>query len=102
MIGRPPRPTLFPYTPLFRSSASKRRRTAQNVSPPEPEPSSSPVSSANLARISSACSSPPSSSRSSLRELLGGEDRESTRLNSRHSQNSDARFCLKKKNSPSP
>src|SRR5437899_7778374 len=78
MIPRPPRPTLFPYTTLFRSSLPeltaalkqfRRRVTLEYV-------------------------------------LIGGkndspeiaEDRKSTRLNSSHLGISYAVFCLKKKN----
>src|SRR2546427_6124065 len=67
MIRRPPRSTLFPYTPLFRSPA-----------PP-------PVAPAPLIEAIAALAN-----RRSL-------DRKSTRLNSSHSQISYAVFCLKKK-----
>src|SRR5256886_4307076 len=75
MIRRPPRSTLFPYTTLFRSSASARgHRSARN---------------------------PPMFSigtdRSRLRTAGSTSDRKSTRLNSSHSQISYAVFCLKKK-----
>src|SRR2546430_5621380 len=82
MIRRPPRSTLFPYTTLFRSMAAQQLG-AQGVS---------------------------DDSRSAARLLLDlrrkaketGDrsvlvDRKSTRLNSSHSQNSYAVFCLKKK-----
>src|SRR2546427_8793352 len=74
MIRRPPRSTLFPYTTLFRS----------------PTPGHVPF-------------------HQSVLVASGGEratstdwrDRKSTRLNSSHSQNSYAVFCLeKKKNYP--
>src|SRR2546430_5500068 len=69
MIRRPPRSTLFPYTTLFRSSASRPTsalvRTLVEVQP-EDDPSLK-------------------------------ADRKSTRLNSSHSQISYAVFCLKKK-----
>src|SRR5688572_32242375 len=76
MLRRPPRPTLFPYTTLFRSrfaprySSFSRRVAALERSHPPP---------------------PPAAPRRSLR------DRKSTRLNSSHSQISYAVFCLKKK-----
>src|SRR2546430_4034724 len=69
MIRRPPRSTLFPYTTLFRSSASVRLLTElQN-----------------------------SSSVSCFEASPSARDRKSTRLNSSHSQISYAVFCLKKK-----
>src|SRR2546430_9199874 len=79
MIRRPPRSTLFPYTTLFRSI--RRKHSFAPI-----------VVRANLAwddmaRIEAA-----------IPELPGlSIDRKSTRLNSSHSQNSYAVFCLKKK-----
>src|SRR2546430_6585634 len=85
MIRRPPRSTLFPYTTLFRS----RRIRQGHVEPPGP-----------VRRVGAGA-------------VVGGEgnqrphegrrghdverDRKSTRLDSSHSQISDAVFCLKKK-----
>src|SRR2546430_10510118 len=74
MIRRPPRSTLFPYTPLFRSPPS---------------------------RVWPRVRSPRRSRRLSPPGFPSGrqqEDRKSTRLNSSHSQISYAVFCLKKKN----
>src|SRR5436309_14780708 len=71
MIRRPPRPTLFPYTTLFRSPPPQRREGAQ----PEGE----------IAR-----GHPDVPGDFSL-------DRKSTRLNSSHVKISYAVFCLKKK-----
>src|SRR2546430_7536776 len=78
MIRRPPRSTLFPYTPLFRSSRGSRGRA-----PPPPAPGAD-------------------GSREGRRRRGGSTpirrgDRKSTRLNSSHSQISYAVFCLKKK-----
>src|SRR5256885_6845887 len=73
MIRRPPRSTLFPYTPLFRSHAladhgvGSRRALDRHRRPGAPR--------AGRAR-----------------------DRKSTRLNSSHLVISYAVFCLKKKN----
>src|SRR5579875_4153381 len=72
MIRRPPRSTLFPYTTLFRSSASlasmhSRRHSAK------------PRRSRSVAPGSHSL------------------DRKSTRLNSSHTVNSYDVFCLKKK-----
>src|SRR5688572_32466143 len=68
MRVRPPRPTLFPYTTLFRSS---RWPTA-----------------------AARCPCPAPRGRGSGGST---QDRKSTRLNSSHSQTSYAVFCLKKK-----
>src|SRR2546430_10856783 len=87
MIRRPPRSTLFPYTTLFRSHRGDdlfvggvvRRHLDPSV-----------VAQRRIDR-QAPCRS------------LDGEplqplvDRKSTRLNSSHSQISDAGFCLKKK-----
>src|SRR5205814_6695605 len=70
MIRRPPRPTLFPYTTLFRSAA----------------PVLGTPSTANAASMHPAPAS-----------MLA--DRKSTRLNSSHLGISYAVFCLKKKKS---
>src|SRR2546427_3623624 len=77
MIRRPPRSTLFPYTTLFRSTAtcaSSRRHGLQG----RPAP-------ARHQRFRRA------------RQARRHQDRKSTRLNSSHSQISYAVFCLKKK-----
>src|SRR5690349_24919797 len=74
MIRRPPRSTLFPYTTLFRSSASV------------------PLGSALSRRVSSSGSIGFGRRCSSF-----GTDRKSTRLNSSHVEISYAVFCLKKK-----
>src|SRR5207249_10224525 len=67
LIRPPPRPTLFPYTTLFRSWTT---------------PSSS---------------SSPRSSSTPRRPTRTPRDRKSTRLNSSHVSSSYAVFCLKKK-----
>src|SRR2546430_8423046 len=73
MIRRPPRSTLFPYPPLFRSLGS-----AQVGEPGEQVL--------------------PARHVKARRGLVQQqEDRKSTRLNSSHSQISYAVFCLKKK-----
>src|SRR5690349_22070105 len=69
MMRRPPRSTLFPYTTLFRSPASARRR----LDGPAID-----------LRVTTSRAIPP-------------EDRKSTRLNSSHVEISYAVFCLKKK-----
>src|SRR2546430_10639104 len=82
MMRRPPRSTLFPYTTLFRSQAdqgalgSAGRRGG--------------IGAGELAAVADELEDAP---------RLRRRDRKSTRLNSSHSQNSYAVFCLKKKNS---
>src|SRR2546427_7908850 len=89
MIRRPPRSTLFPYTTLFRSCGLELRL---------------------LLRTSGAGGTHDRTRHRQVEARLGrratrrlGEhgrglgDRKSTRLNSSHSQNSYAVFCLKKK-----
>src|SRR5438477_5879870 len=85
MIPRPPRPTLFPYTTLFRSDL----RTAlkgddRNVIEKKSEA---------LAQASAGIAQ-----RAHAAEGGGAGDRKSTRLNSSHMSISYAVFCLKKKN----
>src|SRR5438477_8387987 len=77
MIRRPPRSTLFPYTTLFRSSATKKA----------------------TAQVSARSRDPTSRSRPRTRQAgsLERADRKSTRLNSSHMSISYAVFCLKKK-----
>src|SRR2546430_10191536 len=77
MIRRPPRSTLFPYTPLFRSRV---------VAGP-PGAAATPAARGGGAHRA----------RSRRRTVLRARDRKSTRLNSSHSQISYAVFCLKKK-----
>src|SRR3712207_7126795 len=81
MIRRPPRSTLFPYTPLFRSSGPTASG-GTGVWYVQPEPAAREKAMAS-------------------REALGGylqdRDRKSTRLNSSHANISYAVFCLKKK-----
>src|SRR3712207_8143282 len=102
MIRRPPISTLFPYTPLFRSSDYRRgdrlrpllllvrlqrRRRRHNRGRRDPAPH----------RLSSR--------REGLtyypRGTSGFGDRKSTRLNSSHANISYAVFCLTKKNKAS-
>src|SRR2546422_3577008 len=78
MIRRPPRSTLFPYTPLFRSPAPAVCADLghqDDLVPPAPERPAQQV--LGLAVV-----------------IL---DRKSTRLNSSHGYISYAVFCLKKK-----
>src|SRR5256886_4856215 len=81
MIRRPPRSTLFPYTTLFRS----RHRLGRV------DPGNTPARGGGRPR--------GAGRRRGTAGPRGGagRDRKSTRLNSSHSQNSYAVFCLKKK-----
>src|SRR5256884_4463511 len=91
MIRRPPRSTLFPYTPLFRSEIA--------LAPPDLR--------RWFRRLGIEKSWGTADSRSSLTLATGGTfnrveglpvvDRKSTRLNSSHGYISYAVFCLKKK-----
>src|SRR5437899_8810352 len=86
MIRRPPRSTLFPYTTLFRSTASNR----QEVDERDPEPP-------GARHAVGAPRSPGGGCADALGGSPEGEDRKSTRLNSSHLGISYAVFCLKKK-----
>src|SRR5205085_10744080 len=80
IILRPPTPTLFPYTTLFRSEAvGKRIGLLEVVGGQEHGRAVLPK-----------------------RSDLVPQDRKSTRLNSSHSQISYAVFCLKKKKNSHP
>src|SRR5688572_31923342 len=98
MLRRPPRPTLFPYTTLFRSPGPRVRSLTLAVRKQERMPE-------NLACLSTSVDgegtvvSPRSlrHNRASHASSPKIGDRKSTRLNSSHSQISYAVFCLKKK-----
>src|SRR2546427_7375625 len=95
MIRRPPRSPLFPSPTLFRSrtepaSASRRAADEGRARPArrDAEPDDDPAR-AQLRRTAAV---------HGRREPRAKDaDRKSTRLNSSHSQNSYAVFCLKKK-----
>src|SRR3712207_8679048 len=99
MIRRPPRSTLFPYTPLFRSegndtnemtmpnTAAVRAIDAINID-------DEGFRDALVGGVTSVVVKPGSGN------PIGGQtvaDRKSTRLNSSHANISYAVFCLKKK-----
>src|SRR3712207_8437518 len=99
MIRRPPRSTLFPYTTLFRSTASttfdelmiyqeSRFGLGQEVGPL----GMSNITEDPLIDLSQGAL------RETGRDLDLALDRKSTRLNSSHANISYAVFCLKKKN----
>src|SRR2546427_8707008 len=83
MIRRPPRSTLFPYTTLFRSYVPRREVLLLLLR----EPVDADTYGGEL------------EAGDFLVDRSRHGDRKSTRLNSRHSQNSYAVFCLKKKKS---
>src|SRR3712207_7974148 len=93
MIRRPPRSTLFPSTPFFRSALGQHLH--QRGDPPCPglrrggggHPVEDGVAVPAVQAVEGL-----------LRRGLGGQDRKSTRLNSSHANISYAVFCLKKKN----
>src|SRR5690606_40037753 len=85
MFRRPPRPTLFPYTTLFRSVPGDSGRPRRIWSSPSPAPEAGP----GTAR------STPVTVATGLCNTY--QDRKSTRLNSSHVKISYAVFCLKKK-----
>src|SRR5256885_9327494 len=100
MIRRPPRSTLFPYTTLFRSDAT-RRLYACTQSCQEPA-----IPGTSFKRISPGSNIVKLYKEAILAMLYpfsdatqaGPEDRKSTRLNSSHLVISYAAFCLKKNN----
>src|SRR5688572_31587975 len=87
MIRHPSRSTLFPYTTLFRSMRPERRNTVKVLMFFD-------IGGSMDYHIKQA-EELFSAARSEFKHM---EDRKSTRLNSSHSQNSYAVFCLKKKN----
>src|SRR3712207_8105092 len=98
MIRRPPRSTLFPYTTLFRSVGLGHQRGGQRVHPGALGPADEVdacgevaplVGAAGLQRDAVPAVQPP--------EVVGLQDRKSTRLNSSHANISYAVLWLKKK-----
>src|SRR5689334_24170020 len=87
----PPRPTLFPYTTLFRSDPVDRRVVGRQPDALEAAANDRAVGHAVEADV--------------VEDLVPREvllDRKSTRLNSSHSSISYAVFCLKKKTTTRP
>src|SRR5256885_11871974 len=89
MIRRPPRSTLFPYTTLFRSTATDPNRRSLYL-----------YARRNFTlSLLAAFDQPPVATNCTARKasVVVPQDRKSTRLNSSHLVISYAVFCLKKK-----
>src|SRR3712207_7533608 len=94
MIRRPPRSTLFPDTPLFRSREGGQDRVPGAAADQLLNPSLSDVVRGDLG----AEVAPPQGGGADVgEEEVEDVDRKSTRLNSSHANISYAVFCLKKK-----
>src|SRR3712207_8050781 len=94
MIRRPPRSTLFPYTTLFRSQEALPLRAVQTKRVGQRAQGVS-IGSATVAALERADAL--GGQAGAFGQLLLGQDRKSTRLNSSHANISYAVFCLKKK-----
>src|SRR5260221_10765995 len=97
MIRRPPRSTLFPYTPLFRSP-----HPPAPVHPVMPGHAPAGIHERPVRLVGVAHVYPAAGERLAavgwVDMSYADEDRKSTRLNSSHTVISYAVFCLKKKN----
>src|SRR3712207_8215489 len=88
MIRRPPRSTLFPYTPLFRSARAAKLDNRQSTAiAMELGVHNTTVALAVATSVDDELAGPAA---------VYGLDRKSTRLNSSHANISYAVFCLKK------
>src|SRR2546426_4009600 len=90
MIRRPPRSTLFPYTTLFRSRLTPRRRRHRRARDRR-------VRWAGSHDLSRCVGGRDAAGLPDAATDRDGRDRKSTRLNSSHLVISYAVFCLKKK-----
>src|SRR5690348_17962178 len=95
MIRRPPRPTLFPYTTLFRSGWQPVGPTDAPFSSTYPTPRAVRVD--EIAAVVDAFRSAAERALAAGFDVVEIQDRKSTRLNSSHPSISYAVFCLKKK-----
>src|SRR5690242_21310892 len=98
MIRRPPIPTLFPYTTLFRSAAARRGERDGEAKHDDLHHLAARGVVVGPERIVTVAGDDPVAVEIRHRrvEVVGG-DRKSTRLNSSHMSISYAVFCLKKK-----
>src|SRR2546422_3307133 len=102
MIRRPPRSTLFPYTPLFRSwlflaGLARRQEGSDELDILDrAEHAIGPRPDWDLARLQHWLQGDRAQAPKHVRELEQHLDRKSTRLNSSHGYISYAVFCLKK------
>src|SRR5436305_9142654 len=92
MLRRQPRPTLFPYTTLFRSTDARQSRSGHLV-----RRRFRRAPGIRRLACARAHARAPGDTGIPARLALGGGDRKSTRLNSSHVRISYAVFCLKKK-----
>src|SRR5690348_17765727 len=94
MLRPPPRPTLFPYTTLFRSAlqaeGDERREFLRAIDAVKKRTQ-------RARKHASADEAVPDHRAENVRLAEEREDRKSTRLNSSHPSISYAVFCLKKK-----
>src|SRR2546430_13100620 len=97
MIRRPPRSTLFPYTTLFRSGGREPAGSQGLESDVEVVATWAGVVRVGALHRPVQVLLAGHASVSSNTPWCDSQDRKSTRLNSSHSQNSYAVFCLKKK-----
>src|SRR5690606_39508199 len=101
LMRRPPRPTLFPYTTLFRSIARAANAEGDTLNAYH-YMAEYYVSIGNLplaiSQLHMALELPDAHAVERARLNARLEDRKSTRLNSSHVKISYAVFCLKKKN----
>src|SRR5688572_32650584 len=98
MIPRPPIPTLFPYTTLFRSL--QRLHRDESCSRHNAKAPAVMIASKSFAERNILAWQADEATGGTMTRVNGKKarsDRKSTRLNSSHSQISYAVFCLKKK-----
>src|SRR5258707_11334460 len=99
MIRRPPRSTLFPYPPLFRSAdTGETVPSAEAAAPSAAVPATAASAEPATVPDSSSLTEPSQQGGApAAKRTPRGKDRKSTRLNSRHANISYGVFCLKKK-----
>src|SRR5689334_24829569 len=100
MLRRPPRPTLFPYTTLFRSRINNTFMRADQIQHAEGKSDIdffAPIVADAEAGFGGVLNAFELMKAMIEAGAAGVQDRKSTRLNSSHSSISYAVFCLKKK-----